>query len=244
MGLKSVRSLRREPRSNILQTPVSSLHSKLQPLTSSKPDPVSQKVASLLTPPLPIVKVELTRILDFDVETVAAGFADPDWVPQKVTCVAWSWIGEDTVSSRICTPLGLFGDPSLRCEMLVPLLEQIRQAEMLTGHNIERFDLPVINAECMRLGLEPIRTVLVQDTMRLFRAKGFKKGQDNLGGLLKIPAKKMALDWQAWQDAYDETDWQTIRDRCESDVTMHKQMREKLLGLGYLRSPRQWWGQK
>ena len=33
------------------------------------------------------------RVLDFDVETVAAGFADPDWVPQKITCVAWSWVG-------------------------------------------------------------------------------------------------------------------------------------------------------
>jgi hypothetical protein len=128
--------------------------------------------------------------------------------------------------------------------MLTPLLNAIKQAEMLTGHNIERFDLPVINAEAMRLALEPIRSVLVQDTMRLFRAKGFKKGQDNLGGLLKIPAKKMALDWQAWQDAYDEDDWQTIRDRCESDVVMHKQMRQKLLDLGYLRTPRIWRGQK
>src|SRR5690349_13816195 len=42
------------------------------------------------------------NILDFDVETIAAGFADPDWVPQKITCVAWSWVGEDTVHSRIC----------------------------------------------------------------------------------------------------------------------------------------------
>lgn len=185
-----------------------------------------------------------TRILDFDVETVAAGFADPEWVPQKVTCVAWSWIGEEKVESRICTPLGLFGDPALRREMLAALLEQIRKAEMVTGHNIERFDLPVINAECMRLGLEPIRSVLVQDTMRLFRAKGFKKGQDNLGKLLKIPAEKMTLDWQAWQDAYDEDDWQTIRDRCESDVVMHKQMRLKLIDLDYLRSPRKWTGKR
>lgn len=128
--------------------------------------------------------------------------------------------------------------------MLVALLEQISKAEMVTGHNIERFDLPVINAECMRLGLDPIRSVLVQDTMRLFRAKGFKKGQDNLGGLLKLKDKKMALDWQAWQDAYDESNWQTVRERCESDVRMHKEMRLKLIELGYLRSPRQWRGQR
>lgn len=180
------------------------------------------------------------RVLDFDVETVAAGFADPDWVPQKITCVAWSWLGEDTVESRICGPTGIFGDPTRRADMLEPLLMRIREADMLTGHNIARFDLPVINAEAMRLGLEPLGSVLVQDTMWLRRSKGFKKGQDNLGRLLRIADEKLALDWQAWQDAYDEDGWVTIRRRAESDVTMHKQMRSALLELGYLRTPRAW----
>lgn len=128
--------------------------------------------------------------------------------------------------------------------MLAVLLEQISKADMVTGHNLERHDLPVINAECMRLGLEPIRSVLVQDTMRLFRSKGFRKSQENLGVLLQIPEKKLHLGWQAWENAYAEADWQTIRDRCESDVLMHKQMRVKLLDMGYLRKPRQWSGQR
>ncbi len=50
-------------------------------------------------------------ILDFDIETVAAGFGDPEWVPQKITCVAWSWIGDEQVESRICGPFGIFGRP-------------------------------------------------------------------------------------------------------------------------------------
>jgi hypothetical protein len=180
------------------------------------------------------------RILDFDVETVAAGFADPDWVPQKITCVAWSWVGSDSVHSAICTPRGLFGEPERRKEMLALLLGQIRQADMLTGHNIIRFDIPVINAECMRLGLEPIREALVQDTMKLVRAKGFKKGQDTLGVLYGTPTEKMALNWQEWQDGYDEADWKTIRQRAESDVLMHKQLRAKLLERGLLKPPTRW----
>lgn len=181
-----------------------------------------------------------TRILDFDIETVAAGFADPEWVPQKITCVAWSWIGDDTVESRICGPGGIFGAPEQRAEMLAPLIEAIGSADRVTGHNILRFDLPVVNAECLRLGIAPLGEVLVEDTIRLVRTKGFKKGQDVIGRLLKVPAEKLALDWQAWQDAYDENGWQTIRDRCEGDVVQHKLIRKEMLELGWMKPPRVW----
>ena len=176
----------------------------------------------------PLPQTEPANILDLDVETVAAGFADPDWVPQKITCVAWSWVGSDQVESRICGPEGLFGNPKLRRDMLQALLDQFAKADVVTGHNIARFDLPVINAECMRLGLQPIRSIKVEDTMRLPRAKGFKKGLDNLGQLLEVREAKMPLSWQEWQNAYDEEGWKTIRARCESDVILHKQVRQAL----------------
>jgi DNA polymerase elongation subunit (family B) len=187
-----------------------------------------------LAPPKP------DRILDFDIETVAAGFADPDWVPQKITCVAWSWVGSDKVESRICGPSGIFGDPSQRAVMLAPLLQAISEADVLTGHNIGRFDLPIVNAECMRLGLEPVRSARIEDTMRLVRSKGFKKGQDNLAVLYDVNEKKLSLSWQEWQDAYDEDGWGLIRRRCESDVISHKQVRAALLAAGYLKEKRIW----
>lgn len=183
---------------------------------------------------------EFDRILDFDVETVAAGFADPQWVPQKITCVAWSWVGSDKVESRICGPNGLFGDSTLRADMLRPMLAAIAEADMVTGHNLLRFDLPVVNAECMRLGIEPIRSVLVQDTIRLLRSKGFKKGQDNIGEMLQLRNKKMSLSWQGWQDAYDEEGWRNIIARAESDVVMHKEMRLRMIERNILRKPIRW----
>ena len=33
------------------------------------------------------------KLLVYDLETYATGFADPNWVPQVVTCVAWKWLG-------------------------------------------------------------------------------------------------------------------------------------------------------
>jgi DNA polymerase elongation subunit (family B) len=183
------------------------------------------------------------RILDFDIETVAAGFADPDWVPQKITCVAWSWIGSEEVEVRISTAAGLFGRPELRARMLRPLLAAINEADMLTGHNILRFDLPVLNSECLRLGLPTVPSILVQDTMKLGAwTKGFKKGQDNLGRMLKVKDEKLALDWQAWQDAYDEKGWVTIKERCVSDIRQHKQIRAEMIARNMLAAPRRWRG--
>ena len=161
-------------------------------------------------------------------------------MPQKITVVAWSWVGEEDVHHRICGPLGLFGNPMLRKQMLVPLLAAIEEADMLTGHNVYRFDLPVLNSECMRLGLRPVRKKLVQDTMRVRKAKGFKKGQDNLTKLYKLPDEKLPLSWQEWQDAYDEPGWGTIIKRCVTDVIGHKAMRLEMIARGHLRDPIMW----
>lgn len=193
------------------------------------------------TPPkLRLAKPEPARILDFDVETVAAGFDDPNWVPQKITCVAWSWIGSEDIEVRISTSEGLFSRPERRRKMLAPLLEAIAEADMVTGHNLLRFDLPIVSAECMRLGLPTLGEVLVQDTMRLVRTKGFKKGQDNLSALVEVPEPKLTLSWQEWQLAYEEKGWETVKERCRSDVRAHKMMRERLLERGWLKPPRMW----
>jgi DNA polymerase elongation subunit (family B) len=181
------------------------------------------------------------RVLDFDIETIAAGFADPDWVPQKVTCIAWSWIGSDEVNVMTCGgSRGLYEDPGMRRSMLVTFLRSYNRADMVTGHNLLRFDLPVLNADIMRLGLPPLGPVLVQDTMRIPRSKGFKKGQDNLAGLLETYERKLALDWQQWEEAYATEGWPVVKDRARSDVIMHKEMRAKLLERGMLKAPTTW----
>lgn len=171
-------------------------------------------------------------ILDWDIETVAAGFADPNWVPQYVTCIAWSWVGEDKVQVET----SLKG----RKKMIAKFLPEYEKADMLTGHNLLRFDLPVLNSDCLRLGFPSLSPKLVQDTMRLVKTKGFKKGQDNIGKLLRLPVDKLPLSWQEWQDAYEENDWATVRDRAASDVIQHKLMRLEMIERKWLLPPRMW----
>ena len=174
------------------------------------------------------------KVLDFDIETVAAGFADPQWVPQKVTVIAWSWIDSEKVEvyTRLEKP-----SPNM---MLSWFLEAYDEADMVTGHNLLRFDLPVLNSEMLRHGYPSLSPKLTQDTMRIVKTKGFKKGQDNIGKLLRLPLDKMPLTWQEWQDAYEEKDWATVKERAASDVLQHKLMRTEMLERGWLLPPRVW----
>ncbi len=182
------------------------------------------------------------RILDFDIESIAAGFADPAWVPMHMTAVAWSWLDEEKVTCRTLvdyakTVPDFLSVMFLGCRpLLAEFVEVFNQADIVTGHNINRFDVPAINAELMRLGLEPLRDKPRIDTMRL-RAKtyGFKKGQDVMSVLFDLPAEKKALNWAEWQQAYSEPGWKTIKERCAGDVIQHKLLLRKLMQLGYLK---------
>jgi DNA polymerase elongation subunit (family B) len=182
-------------------------------------------------PPLPSPKA--LRTLDFDVETVAAGFADPQWVPNRVTCWAYD------VRVEALSPADFY-DHQARRDFLWPLLVAIDEADVVTGHNIVRFDLPILNAECLRLNLPTLRPKLVQDTIRLPKSKGFKKGQDNMSHTLGVKEEKLPLSWAEWEAAYGEPGMVTVKERCASDVRMHLEMREAMRARGWLSAPRMW----
>lgn len=182
-----------------------------------------------------------SRILDFDCETLAAGYADPEWVPSRVTAIAWSWIGTEEVCTRTILDYAATLDAFLAMNFLgcKPMLEEFvavfNEADAVTGHNIQRFDLGVMNAELMRMQLPVLQPKRVIDTIRLVRSKGFKKGQDVIADVLDVPAEKKAMNWAQWQRAYAEPGWPEVRERVSGDVVQHKLLLGRLLELGYLR---------
>lgn len=180
------------------------------------------------------------RVLDFDVECVAAGFADPAWVPVRITAWAYSWIGEEGGVEVEALSIPEFYDKQARREFLAPLLEEIRKADVLTGHNIVRADLRWLNAECMNLLLPTLPSVLVQDTIRLPRSSGFKKGQDNMSFTLGVKATKLPLSWAEWEAAYSEPGLVTVKDRVVGDVVQHMELRDRMRDAGWLQPPRMW----
>ena len=180
------------------------------------------------------------RILDFDIEALCGSYDDPNWAVSKITAVAWAWEGSDHVEVR-CDPVGFF-DRDRRAALIAPLLEAIEEADVLQGHNIVRFDLPVLNAECMRLGLPTLGRQMVADTIKMIRTKGFKKGQDNIGVLLDVPLRKRALNWQEWDDAYSEGEpWPVVQDRVRTDVLQHRMIAAEMGRRGWLKMRKVWY---
>ena len=178
--------------------------------------------------------------MDFDVETIAAGFADPQWVPNRITAIAWSWLHEDDVHTRTILDYTRGLTPFLDAfflgcgPLLKEFVEVFNQADVVTGHNIGRFDLGVMNAELMRRQLPVLEKKPVIDTIRLKRSKGFKKGQDVMADVLDVPAEKKAMNWAQWQRAYATPGWPEVRERVSGDVIQHKLLLGRLLELGYL----------
>lgn len=211
----------------------------------SEPRPTTSEDSTTLTLS-PLSKVEripskgTERILDFDMETLAAGYADPAWVPDKITCISASWVGEDEVYTWITGQVDWWSREGRARSVLRPFYNLLRQADVVTGHNVERFDLRVFNAEALRCGVEPIRRVKVEDTMRILRTKGYKKGLDNIAIELGCPEHKIDMPWAAWDLAYEEPSWQKVIARCESDVRIHKWIREEMRRRGWLRPVRAW----
>lgn len=160
-------------------------------------------------------------------------------MPQKITCAAWSWVGEEDVHSVITGKDGFF-DHGLRVERLLPLLDAIAEADVVTGHNLVRFDLPVLNAELMRSAGQPLDPIDVEDTIRLPKTKGLKKGLDNLARILGVPGEKLPLNWTEWDEAYEEDGWPEVIRRCESDVILHKQQRQAAIDAGWGKPAREW----
>lgn len=166
-------------------------------------------------------------------EARATGYGDPRWVPQEITAIAWSWVGDERV---VC---------HLRCEGAPRMLARFRaayeKATIVTGHNIRKYDLPLVNAEMLRFHLGPLPAKLTQDTLReIPRTTGMKRDQDNLGKFFRTDDQKYAMSWQDWQDAYAESGWAGVRTRVVTDVVQHKQIRAEMAVDGWLKPPRIW----
>lgn len=130
-------------------------------------------------------------------------------------------------------PVRHFYNPRMRKRFLQPLWDALGQADVWTGHNILRFDLPVLDGEALKLGLPKLPSRLVQDTIGIRKIRA-KKGQDVLAAVLGVVDEKLPLNWAQWEAAYGEKTLATVKERVSGDVIQHKQLRHAMLEHGWL----------
>jgi hypothetical protein len=181
-----------------------------------------------------------SRTLDFDIETRLVGFYQAGkFKPAgcEPIAIGCSWIGESKVHSL------LLGESERIPHMLEWFLEFYDEATLVTGHYIGKFDLPILNGSCLEWGMPPMSEKLVQDTKTgLIQFEGLSKSQENLSSMLRTAATKYHMSDADWRRATRLTrgGQKRERERVESDVRQHKQMRERMLSRGMLAPPVLW----
>lgn len=136
---------------------------------------------------------KLPNILFLDVETapaVAATFGrfdinltDANIMTEggQIICAAWKWLGETEVHSHCMTSM----DAIMRDDIgpVWNLAQAINQADIIVGHNIKRFDWPVIKGRMLVNELPAPKNVKVVDTLTMARTMKFPSNK--LDGLCK-----------------------------------------------------------
>jgi hypothetical protein len=201
----------------------------------------TEATAPPLRVPIPsvVVKTRPMRVLDFDVEARPLHWISGDYVSKEITAIAWAWCDEP---ARVTCYLLGETDP---IAMLQAFLAAYGQADMVTGHYIRGYDLPMVNGALTEYQLPTLPDKLTQDTkLDLVRRQGLSGSQENLGTMLRLEHPKVKMDQAKWRDANRLTPdgIALTRERVVGDVRQHIEMRRRLLELGYLGAPVVWKG--
>lgn len=177
------------------------------------------------------------KILDFDTETRKIGFhLGGKFKPDGCEPIALSWSFGDRIAVR---QLGV-DDPE---EMLRAFCEAYAEADIVTGHNIRNFDLPIINGALIEREMPMLGPKLTQDTLKdLVKRAGWSSSQENLGDMFELLADKFHMSDNKWRESTRLTPEgiEQTRRRVMDDVAQHMQLRKKLLARGLLKPPRVW----
>lgn len=203
---------------------------RIVPKSPSAPERIDVQPVKVSIPSRPL------RVLDFDLECRPLHFYG-DYVSKEITAIAWAWTHQpDDVT---CYLLGEV-DP---CFMLEAFRAVYDLADLVTGHFITGFDLPLLNAAMIEQQFPPLSDKLVCDTKtHLIQRHGLSGSQENLGATLGLSKPKVQMNQATWRAANRLTPdgLALVRERVIGDVKQHIELRARLLALGYLKPARIW----
>lgn len=180
------------------------------------------------------------KILDFDCEARPLSWIGQDYVTKEVTAIAWKFIGAKSKPKVV-----MIGETSSE-DMLEQFLLVYNEADMVTGHYIRGFDLPLISGAMSDFNMPPLPKKLSSDTkLDMYKRHGMSNSQESIGAMLKIEHEKISMTQADWRSANRLTPegLKLTKKRVSGDVEQHIEMREELIKRGWLGSPRIWSGE-
>lgn len=158
---------------------------------------------------------------------------------KEVTAIAWKFLDWRAQAKPVCFVLGRVSP----IDMLMEFKEAFDAADMVTGHFIRGYDLPVLQGAFAEYELPLLGPKLTHDTKNdLLRMSGLSKSQENLAAMLNVFSPKISMDQAQWRNAnrLSASGIARTMDRVIGDVTQHIELRQRLLEAGMLGPPRVW----
>lgn len=173
------------------------------------------------------------RVLFFDIETAPtlAYLWNPirvNYVPPQQTiheyfvlCWAAKWSdGKKVFSDRVTSGEATEQDDK---RVIASLAELLREADIAVGHNVDKFDIPRVNARVMLQGLEPLGPIGTIDTLKLAKSNfGFAHFTlDWIAEQLGV-GRKGKTGFELWERCYhgDGKALKALEKYCRGDVTL------------------------
>jgi len=96
-----------------------------------------------------------------------------------IVSISWRWMGDKTAQGLALTPTeAIDGNDARLCAVLFALIEK---ADVLIGHNIDNFDLPMIKSRLVINKFQPPKKIKTIDTLKIARQMRFPSNR--LGSL-------------------------------------------------------------
>jgi hypothetical protein len=197
-----------------------------------------------VTPFIPLHYRTTANVLYIDLEVsksmvfnyglrVPSGYINPDDLlrPAYIICWSASYVGSDVVWSDCVTKdEALAWDDS---RILPRLQELMESADLIAGHNVDRFDLKKANARFLLNGIEPVVSKKTIDTLKIARSKfAFESNKlDYISQALGFRPKDAIhnSDWIEIVTTGDEKTLRKVLKYNKKDVKIGKDVLDRLM---------------
>lgn len=190
-----------------------------------------------------------TRALCFDLESRPSAFWWGDKTTAQITAFGWKWEDEDDAQAMLLRHDGKFlldnGKTRDYRAAYAVFAQLLASADLVYGHNIRKFDLPLLQSGLFRLNLPKLPQLRTTDTL-----KDYPKRHDMSASLENL-AIIHGVDDDGGKKHMSITDWEranqlsaegiaAARERVVSDVLLQEKLRTRLIELEYLGPTRVW----
>ena len=184
--------------------------------------------------------IDEPSILVFDMEARPTAWIGGDYVGRTMTAYACSYLDSEFIESDVIAA----GDYARWKDMVTILAENLEHADIVVGHYIRGFDLPLLNADLERIGAVSLPRLLALDTkIDRKQGNGLSESLENLLARYDLPEQKMSMK-EPWWEEFNL--WQTertrtlVRERVESDVAGTKALYRAMIEADRLKEPKAW----